>query len=104
MRVLGLALAGVFALISSTAANADQPGPKTKPARPPSGTQQGIGSGLGSPTVPGGGDWNRTPHHSGQWEEHWARSHWVPNHFYGFWGPPEAWGVPYGVVPYVPYR
>jgi hypothetical protein len=29
-----------------------------------------------------------------------------PTHFYGFWGPPAAWGVPYigWGVPYVPYR
>ena len=106
MRVLGLALAGVFALIGSTAANADQPGPKTKPARPPSGTPQGTGSGLGSPTLPGGGDWRANPRYSGQWEEHWAPSHWVPNHFFGYWGTPEAWGGPYigWGVPYVPYR
>src|SRR5262249_12888721 len=46
------------------------------------------------------------PPPSGQWEGHWARSHWAPNQFYGFWGPPEAWGVPYigWGVPYVPYR
>jgi len=48
----------------------------------------------------------QTPGHSGQWGGDWARSHWAPNHFYSFWGPPEAWGVPYigWGVPYVPYR
>src|SRR5215469_16715458 len=70
--------------------------------------QVGDGNGSGWHSAPGGrgGDWNPNPHHSGQWEGHWARSHWAPNHFYGFWGPPEAWSVPHvgWGVPYVPYR
>ena len=46
------------------------------------------------------------PHLSGQWEGHWAPSHWAPNGYYGLWGPPGAWGGPYTVWggPYVPYR
>lgn len=54
----------------------------------------------------GGGGWQPNPGYSGQREGNWARSHWAPNRFYGFWGPPEAWGGPYTVWggPYFPYR
>jgi hypothetical protein len=108
MRVLGRALAGVLALTTLTAANADQPGPKTKPAGRAPGTPQVTGSGSGSPTVPAdrSGEWHQNPRSSGQWEERWARSHRAPNQFYGFWGPPEAWSVPYSAWGslYFPYR
>ena len=108
MRVLGLALAGMLALTTLTAANADQPGPKTKPAGPTPGVPQRTQSGSGWPAVPSGrgGDWHPNPHLSGQWEGHWAPSHWAPNGYYGLWGPPGAWGGPYTVWggPYVPYR
>ena len=51
------------------------------------------GGGSGSPAVPDGGGGNPAP--SGQWGENWARSHWAPDAYYGFWGPPSGWGGPY---------
>jgi hypothetical protein len=108
MRVFGLALAGALALTPSIPAHADQPGPKMRPAGSAPSIAQGAGTGSGWPAMPGGGDrgLHPKPGHSSQWGENWARLHWAPNHFYGFWGPPEAWGGPYIVwgVPYVPYR
>jgi hypothetical protein len=111
MRILRLILAGVLALSPRIVGLAGQAGSPMGPAGAgpvPRFVQIGDGNGSGWHSATGGkgGDWNRNPYHSGQWEEQWARPHWVPNHFYGFWGPPEAWGVPHigWGVPYVPHR
>jgi len=111
MRIFRLTLAGILALSPSIVVHAGQAGSPmgradTGPA--PRFVQVGDGNGTGWHSAPGGrgGGWNPNPGHSGQWGGDWARSHWAPKHFYGFWGPPEAWGVPYigWGVPYVPYR
>ena len=107
MRVFGLALAGVLALTTPIPAHADQPVPKMRAAGPVPGIAQGPGRGLGGPAVPeGGGGRRANRNHAGQWGWNWARSYWAPDHFGGFWSPPEAWGGPNTVWggPYVPYR
>jgi hypothetical protein len=106
MRIFGLALAGALTLTTLMAAHADQPGPKMRPAGPALGIARGAGSGPAWPAVTGGSGWQPNPRDSGQWDGNWARSHWAPNHYYGLWGPPGAWGGPYTVWggPYVPYR
>ena len=111
MRIVGLILVGVLALSGPITAHAGQAGSPMGPAGAgpvPRFVQVWDGNGSGWHPAPGGwaGDWHPNPHHSGQWKGHWARSHWAPNQFYGFWGPPEAWGVPYigWGGPYVPYR
>ena len=114
MRFLGAAVTGVLALVAPIAADAgiaalgSNAGP-VNTGRAPAIVQVWDGNGPGwhhmAPDGWGGG-WHPNPDHSGKWGGNWARSHWAPNHFYGFWGPPEAWGVPYigWGVPYVPYR
>ena len=67
----------------------------------------GHGGGSGGPAVPeGGGGRRANRNHAGQWGWNWARLYWPPDHFYGFWSRPEAWGGPNTVWggPYVPYR
>src|SRR5215831_18770129 len=110
MRILRLTLAGILALSPPIMAHAGQAGsPMGRVDAPaPRSVQVGDGNGTGRHSAPGGrgGGWNPNPGHSGPWGGDWARSHWAPNHFHGFWGPPGAWGVPsigWG-VPYVPYR
>ena len=100
MRILGLALVGVLALSAPIVANADTPGAKMRPTRPVPGTPQPNG-GSRSGREP-------VPVQSSQWSG-WARPHWVPNRYYGWWGGwggPYIWGGPYTVwgAPYVPYR
>jgi|SRR6516162_5071109 len=111
MRILRLTLAGILALSPPIMAHAGQAGSpmgRVDAGPTPRFVQVGDGNGTGGHSAPGGRGscWNPNPGHSGQWGGDWARSHWAPNHFYSFWGPPEAWGVPYigWGVPYVPYR
>jgi len=105
LRAFKLALAAVIALSAVLPAHADPLGPKMRPSGSPSGVARDGNSGP-RPTVPAGGsgDWHPNPGHSSQWGEDWGRLRSTPNHLYGFWAPPEAWGVPYigWVVPFVP--
>jgi hypothetical protein len=108
MRFLKLALAGALALTTPMPAFADQPVAKVRPAGSAPGIAHGAGGDSRQPAAPGGGggDWPPNRNHSLQWGGDWARSHWAPNYFYGFWGPPPAWGCPCTVWggPYFPYR
>ena len=83
MRAFKLALAAVIALSAVMPAHADPLGPKMRSSGSPSGVAHDGNSGP----RPG-------------------RPRSTPNHLNGFWGPPEAWGVPYigWGVPFVPYR
>jgi hypothetical protein len=112
MRFLGAAVAGVLALTAPIAADAgaatlaSSAGP-VNTGRAPAIVQVWDGNGPGwHHTAPGGwgGGWHPNPGHSGQWGGNWARSHWAPNRYFGFWGPPEAWGghTLYGEAPTFP--
>jgi hypothetical protein len=109
MCFLKLTLVGALALTVPMAAFADQPVAKMKPAGSAPGIAHGAGGGSNRPAAPPSGrgdDWPSNRSHSRQSGENGARSHWALNYFYGFWGPPEAWGGPYTVWggPYFPYR
>jgi len=104
LHALKLALAAAITLSAVTPAHSDLLGPKTTPSGSPSGVAPGGNS--GPRPAGGGGDWHPNSGHSSQWGGDRGRPRSTPNHFYGFWGPPNAWGVPYigWGVPYVPYR
>ena len=107
MRAFKLALAAVIALSAVMPAHADPLRPKMRPSGSPSGVARDGNSGPRPPVPAGGsGDWHPNSGHSSQWGEDWGRPRSTPNHLYGFWGPPEVWGVPYigWGVPFVPYR
>lgn len=96
MRVLGLALAGVFALTAPTAAQEGPLGSHMRPAG--AGPAPGIlqvwdGNRPGWHSVPNGwaGGWHQVPGHSRQWNGEWVSRHWGPS------GPPGGWGL-YGAL------
>jgi hypothetical protein len=97
MRVLGLVLAGVLALITPIAAQAGPLGSHMRPAG--AGSAPGIvkvwdGNHPGWHPAPngGGGGWHQAPGpgHSHPWSGGWVPRQWGPN------GPPGGWapGVP----------
>jgi hypothetical protein len=92
MRVLGLALAGVFALTAPITAQAGPLGSKVRLANAgpaPSIVQVWDGNRPGWQAVPNrrAGGWNQVPGHSRQWNGGWVPRHWGPNGLHGAWGP-----------------
>jgi hypothetical protein len=107
MRVLGLAFAVLLAVTVPTAAHANWPLSKMRPAN--SGPAPGIvlvwdGGGSGRHSGAFGG--HPTDGHIRHWNGQWVSPHWGPYGYFGGWGPPGAWGGPYAVWggPDVPYR
>ena len=99
MRVLGLALAGVFALTAPITAQAGPLGSKVRLANAgpaPSIVQVWDGNRPGLHPVPNGrgGGWQQVPGHSRQWNGGWVPRHWVPNGVPGGWGFYPGPGVP----------
>jgi hypothetical protein len=84
MRVLGLAVAAILALSSTTAALADQQGKASAASRA---TSIGQAAGPGSRPHP-------APGHAAQWAGGWHRPGWQPNRQYGGWTPYAGWGRP----------
>ena len=78
MRVLGMALAGVLALIAPIAAHSASPGsnPGQTTTGPPPGTAQ-VGDGHNS-------NWHSAPDGG---RGGWHPPHWGPGRFNGGWGP-----------------
>ena len=107
MRILGLVLAGLLALIAATAANADTPGSKMTSAVPVPGVAQ-LDRGRASDRhlMPGerGAVRQPVPLHPAQSDGR-VRPYWAPNQANGSRGPHSSWGAPYPVWggPYVPY-
>jgi len=85
MRVLGMALAGVLALIAPIAAHSASPGSntgQTTTGPPPGIAQVGDGHNSNWHPAPGGGGGG------------WHPSHWGPSRLNGGWGPYGGPGVP----------
>ena len=111
MGILRLTLAGVLALSGPIVAHAGQAGWNSRLAGAgpaPRFEKVWDGNGSGWHPAPGGwaGGWHPNAGHSSQLGGDWARPRWGPNRYYGFWGPPGAWGGPYTGWggPYGPYR
>jgi hypothetical protein len=96
MRVLGLALAGRFAVTAALAAHAVPLGSnmgRLATVAAPGIVQAWAGCGWG---------WHPVPGHWSQWRGGWVLPHCAPNRYYGggpYWGSGGsygAWGAPYG--------
>jgi hypothetical protein len=87
MRVIGLSLVGVLALIVPIAAHANEPGSVMAPAN--SGPAPGIvlaWDGGGSERRSGAVGAHPTASRTLQWNDGRGPPHWGPNRYYGGWG------------------
>jgi hypothetical protein len=97
MRILGLSLAAVLALIVPVVGHADAPGSVAGPANAgPAAAIVLAWDGGGSSRHLGAVDAQPTAGRTHQWNDGGGRAHWGPNRYryYGGWGPYGGPGVP----------
>jgi hypothetical protein len=90
VRVIGLFLAGVLALMTPLMAHAFPLGSDIEhlgTVRAPGIVKAWGGCGWG---------WHPVPGHWSRWRGEWVPPHCAPNHYYGSGGPYGSWGGPYG--------
>ena len=89
MRVFGLALAGLVALVAPVTVHAVSLGSNLGP----------ISAGMEPPIIrvwgACGWGWHPVPGHWSYWRGEWVPPHCAPNRYYGSWGPYRGWGRPY---------
>jgi hypothetical protein len=95
MRILGLSLTAVLALIVPVVGHADAPGSVTGPANAGSAPAIVLAwDGGGSSRHLRAVDAQPMAGRTHQWNDGGGRAHWGPNRYYGGWGPYGGPGVP----------